>query len=112
MRTLPAMMLHLLNPFMSPFSRRVWLEVQVLLLGAFPQSWTGAPLVLHYMSWASGKPGTSSASTASSTVPPGRVGASRVLPEAGEAAPFYSDGLVEPHEPEGEIFGLLRRPHP
>ena len=29
--------------------------------------------------------------------------------EAGETASFYSDGLVEAHEPEGEIFGLLRR---
>jgi hypothetical protein len=34
MRTLPAMMLHLLNPFMPLFSRRVWLHVQVLLAGA------------------------------------------------------------------------------
>jgi hypothetical protein len=30
--------------------------------------------VLHYASWAWGKPGASSATTASSTVPPGRVG--------------------------------------
>jgi hypothetical protein len=34
MRTLPAMMLHLLNPFMPLFSRRVWLHVHVLLAGA------------------------------------------------------------------------------
>jgi hypothetical protein len=34
MRTLPAMMLHLLNPFMPLFSRRVWPYVQVLLAGA------------------------------------------------------------------------------
>ncbi len=34
MRTLPAMMLHLLNPFMPLFSRRVWPHVQVLLTGA------------------------------------------------------------------------------
>jgi hypothetical protein len=34
MRTLPAMMLHLLNPFMPLFSRRVWPHVQVLLAGA------------------------------------------------------------------------------
>jgi hypothetical protein len=33
MRTLPAMMLHLLNPFMPLFSRRVWSHVQVLLAG-------------------------------------------------------------------------------
>jgi hypothetical protein len=33
MRTLPAMMLHLLNPFMPLFSRRVWPHVQVLLAG-------------------------------------------------------------------------------
>jgi hypothetical protein len=34
MRTLPAMMLHLLNPFVPLFSRRVWSHVQVLLIGA------------------------------------------------------------------------------
>jgi hypothetical protein len=34
MRTLPAQMLHLLNPFMPLFSRRVWPHVQVLLAGA------------------------------------------------------------------------------
>jgi hypothetical protein len=33
MRTLPAMMLHLLNPFMPLFSRRLWPHVQVLLAG-------------------------------------------------------------------------------
>src|SRR5829696_9801667 len=31
MRTLPAMKLHLLNPFMPLFSRRLWPHVQVLL---------------------------------------------------------------------------------
>jgi serine phosphatase RsbU (regulator of sigma subunit) len=31
----------------------------------------------------------------------------RVL-EAGEAALFYSDGLVEAHNPEGEMFGFPR----
>ncbi len=34
MRTLPAMMLHLLNPFVPLFSRRLWPHVQVLLAGA------------------------------------------------------------------------------
>jgi hypothetical protein len=34
MRTLPAMMLHLLNPFMPLFSRRLWSHVHVLLAGA------------------------------------------------------------------------------
>jgi hypothetical protein len=34
MRTLPAMMLHLLNPFMPLFSRRLWPHVQILLAGA------------------------------------------------------------------------------
>jgi hypothetical protein len=34
MRTLPAQMLHLLNPFVPLFSRRVWPHVQVLLAGA------------------------------------------------------------------------------
>ncbi len=28
--------------------------------------------------------------------------------QAGEAALFYSDGLVEAHDPEGEMFGLTR----
>jgi serine phosphatase RsbU (regulator of sigma subunit)/predicted ester cyclase len=28
--------------------------------------------------------------------------------EADEAAPFYSDGLVEAHDPEGEMFGFPR----
>ena len=27
---------------------------------------------------------------------------------AGEAALFYSDGLVEAHDPEGEMFGFPR----
>jgi hypothetical protein len=34
MHTLPAKMLHVLNPFMPLFSRRVWPHVQVLLAGA------------------------------------------------------------------------------
>jgi hypothetical protein len=34
MRTPPAMMLHLLDPFMPPFSRRLWPHVRVLLAGA------------------------------------------------------------------------------
>jgi hypothetical protein len=34
MQTLPAMMLHLLKPFMPLFSRRVWPYAQVLLAGA------------------------------------------------------------------------------
>jgi hypothetical protein len=34
MRTLPARMLHLLNPFVPLFSRRVWPHAQVLLAGA------------------------------------------------------------------------------
>src|SRR5215217_7703012 len=34
MRTLPTTMLHLLNPFVPLFSRRVWPQVQVLLAGA------------------------------------------------------------------------------
>src|SRR5687768_1821510 len=34
MRTLPTMMLHLLNPFVPLFSRRLWPHVQVLLAGA------------------------------------------------------------------------------
>ena len=39
-RTLPAMMLHLLNTLMPPFSRHVLLHVQVLLPGLF-QARTG-----------------------------------------------------------------------
>src|SRR5215211_1717946 len=34
MRTLPSTMLHLLNPFVPLFSRRLWPHVQVLLVGA------------------------------------------------------------------------------
>ena len=34
MRTLPTKMLHLLNPFVPLFSRRLWPHVQVLLAGA------------------------------------------------------------------------------
>jgi hypothetical protein len=34
MRTLSAKMLHLLEPFMPLFSKRVWPHVQVLLAGA------------------------------------------------------------------------------
>jgi hypothetical protein len=33
MRTLPTMMLHLLNPFVPLFSKRLWPHVQVLLAG-------------------------------------------------------------------------------
>jgi serine phosphatase RsbU (regulator of sigma subunit) len=29
--------------------------------------------------------------------------------DAGEAALLYSDGLVEAHDPEGEMFGFPRR---
>ena len=73
MRTLPAMMLHLLNPFMPLFSRRLWPHVQVLLVGAIltPGKRTVSS---HYVSWAWGKPSTSSATIASSTVPFGRAG--------------------------------------
>ena len=28
--------------------------------------------------------------------------------ETGDAALFYSDGLVEAHDPKGEMFGVLR----
>jgi hypothetical protein len=45
MRTLPALMLHLLNPFVPLFSRRLWPHVQVLLAGAFPQRRAKEPLV-------------------------------------------------------------------
>ena len=31
-----------------------------------------------------------------------------IVLDAGEAALFYSDGLVEAHDPEGEMFGFLR----
>jgi DDE superfamily endonuclease len=34
MRTLPAMMLHLLEPFVPLFSRRLWPYLQTLLAGA------------------------------------------------------------------------------
>ncbi len=31
-----------------------------------------------------------------------------IILEAGEAALFYSDGLVEAHDPKGEMFGFPR----
>jgi serine phosphatase RsbU (regulator of sigma subunit) len=31
-----------------------------------------------------------------------------IVLEAGEAAPFYSDGLVEAHDPKDEMFGFPR----
>ena len=34
MQTLPTRMLHLLNPFVPLFSKRLWPQVQVLLVGA------------------------------------------------------------------------------
>ncbi len=74
MRTLPAMMLHLMEPFVPLFSRRVWPYVQILLAGAFPQLRAKEPLVAHYVSWAWGKLSSSSATTVSSTVPLGRAG--------------------------------------
>jgi hypothetical protein len=45
MRTLPTKMLHLLNPFVPLFSKRVWPHVQVLLAGAFPQPQASERLV-------------------------------------------------------------------
>jgi DDE superfamily endonuclease len=51
MRTLPARMLHLLNPFMPLFSKRIWSYVQLLLAGAFPQPRANEPLVPHCASW-------------------------------------------------------------
>jgi serine phosphatase RsbU (regulator of sigma subunit) len=32
----------------------------------------------------------------------------KTILEAGERALFYSDGLVEAHDPEGEMFGFPR----
>ena len=32
----------------------------------------------------------------------------KTILEAGESALFYSDGLVEAHDPEGEMFGFPR----
>jgi hypothetical protein len=46
MRTLPTTMLHLLNPFVPLFARRLWPHVQVLLAEAFPQQRASEPLVL------------------------------------------------------------------
>jgi hypothetical protein len=74
MRTLPTTMLHLLNPFVPLFSRRLWPHVQVLLAGAFPQHRASEPLVPHYVSWVLGTPNSFSATIGSSTVPPGRAG--------------------------------------
>jgi hypothetical protein len=74
MRTLPTMMLHLLNPFVPLFSKRLWPHVQVLLAGTFPQHRAKEPLVLHYASWVLGKPSNSNATIAYSTVPFGRGG--------------------------------------
>jgi hypothetical protein len=65
MRTLPALMLHLLKPFMPLFSRRVWLYAQVLLAGAFPQLPAKELLVPPYAPWAWGKPSNSSATIGS-----------------------------------------------
>ena len=33
---------------------------------------------------------------------------SEIVLDAGEAALLYSDGLVEAHDPEGEMFGFPR----
>jgi hypothetical protein len=71
MRTLPALMLHLLNPFVPLFSRRLWPHVQVLLAGAILAPGK-EPLVPHCASWGLGKPSNSNATIASSTVPFGR----------------------------------------
>ena len=32
----------------------------------------------------------------------------KIVLDAGEAALFYSDGLVEAHDPKGEMFGFPR----
>ncbi len=78
MRTLPTTMLHLLNPFMPLFSRRLWPHVQVLLAGAILTPGKSGPLAPHYVSWAWGKLSSSRVTTASSTVPFGQAG-SRVV---------------------------------
>ena len=74
MRTLPTTMLHLLNPFVPLFSRRLWPHVQVLLAGAFPQHRASEPLVPPCASWVLGKPSSFSATTALSTAPFGQAG--------------------------------------
>jgi hypothetical protein len=74
MRTLPTTMLHLLNPFVPLFSRRLWPHVQALLAGAFPQLPAKEPLVQRCGSWASGKPSNSNVTTDSSTALFGQAG--------------------------------------
>ena len=73
MRTLPAMMLHLLNPFVPLLSRRLWPHVQVLVAGAFPQPRASEPLVPCCASWVMGKLNSFSATIESSTAPFGQA---------------------------------------
>ena len=73
MPTLPTTMLHLLNPFVPLFSRRLWPHVQVLLAGAFPQHRASEPLVPPCASWGLVKPSTSNATTVSLTAPFGQA---------------------------------------
>jgi len=73
MRTLPAKMLHLLNPFVPLFSKRVWSRVRVLLVGAILLPGERTVSSLPCGSWARGTLGGSIATTASSTAPYGRA---------------------------------------
>src|SRR5215216_7221107 len=73
MRTLPTTMLHLLNPFVPLFSRRLWPHVQVLVAGAIlaPGKRT---VSAAYASWVLGKLNSFNATIGSSTVLPARAG--------------------------------------
>jgi hypothetical protein len=74
-RTLPVKLLHLLNPFVPLFSRRVWPHVQVLLAGAIlaPGKRT-VSAALRVMGLGQTSPGqASSGGTSGETTTPGRT---------------------------------------
>ena len=52
MRTLPTQMIRLLAPFVPLFSKHVWQNAQVLLMGAFPQHRAGERSALRCPRWA------------------------------------------------------------
>src|SRR5215218_4450212 len=74
MRTLPAMMLHLLNPFMPLFSRRIWTYVEGLLAGVIRVPGRATVSSASRVTGLWGKPSAFSAIIGSTIATAGRVG--------------------------------------
>ena len=73
MRTLPTMMIRLLAPFAPLFSKRVWQNAQLLLMGAFPQPRAGEQLAQPCVRWAWTNTSSSTVTTEFSAALAGRA---------------------------------------